>query len=420
MEFLTPSEKLKKFRIDLGIRQHELEGADITRNFISMVESGKRRLSNKVADEVAAIIKRKALEKGIELDIDGEYLNSEPREDARRYCIKNSEAKLGDVDELIEIAKSYELQDSLAKTYEYKGEVLRGKNNINEAYDYYYKALTICDNINWNEAKASIYNRLSLCKYELLRFEEALIFLYKAENYAKLYEDKQTEKKVYHNMARCFIRLEDYKKALEYIEKCIALLDEEKDGEKYIETFMIRANCYLEMGDYDEALRLYDEVLNIQKEAGYDIYGMIYNNIGLIYSRKGEYDKALDYFEKAKLSYVENSKIDSAITIINAAEAKMKQGKYDEALALVDEALDLARRNNKASNISVALVIKENILKEIGDTERLKNLYMDMIDFYETIVDAEKVKELSTKLALLELNLGNVESAKKTMEKVVL
>ena len=60
---------------------------------------------------------------------------------------------------------------------------------------------------------------------------------------------------------------------------------------------------YDSRGDYDKALEYYQKALNI----GLKIYGteehpniaIRYSNIGLAYSNKGDYDRALEYYEKA-------------------------------------------------------------------------------------------------------------------------
>ena len=42
MEFLTQGEKLKNLRLELNLRQKDLSDEKVTREFISMVEKGKR------------------------------------------------------------------------------------------------------------------------------------------------------------------------------------------------------------------------------------------------------------------------------------------------------------------------------------------------------------------------------------------
>ena len=57
---------------------------------------------------------------------------------------------------------------------------------------------------------------------------------------------------------------------------------------------------HLNKGDYDKALEYYDKSLKIREELG-DKYGMGYSlvNIGLVHYDKGEYNKAIEYLEKS-------------------------------------------------------------------------------------------------------------------------
>ncbi len=53
-------------------------------------------------------------------------------------------------------------------------------------------------------------------------------------------------------------------------------------------------------GNYEKALEYYDKSLKLKEETG-DKKGMAlsYNNIGLIYKNQGNYEKALEYYDKS-------------------------------------------------------------------------------------------------------------------------
>jgi tetratricopeptide (TPR) repeat protein len=53
-------------------------------------------------------------------------------------------------------------------------------------------------------------------------------------------------------------------------------------------------------GDYDKALEYYNRSLAINEEIGYKyVMGYSLNNIGIVHRNKGDYDKALEYLEKS-------------------------------------------------------------------------------------------------------------------------
>ena len=67
IEFLTPGQRIKKLRKLLNMRQHDLQGEKVKRNFISMIENGERGLSKETARFIAYRFNNKAKELGIDL-----------------------------------------------------------------------------------------------------------------------------------------------------------------------------------------------------------------------------------------------------------------------------------------------------------------------------------------------------------------
>ena len=62
-------------------------------------------------------------------------------------------------------------------------------------------------------------------------------------------------------------------------------------------------------GDHDQALKLYKESLQIQRDVGNEgLEAICLNNVGSVYSEKGQYEDALTYFKQA-LQLREKSKV---------------------------------------------------------------------------------------------------------------
>ena len=61
---------------------------------------------------------------------------------------------------------------------------------------------------------------------------------------------------------------------------------------------------YDKKGDYDAALEYYNKALDIRKQVlgeNHPDTATSYNNIGAVYLRKGDYDAALENYNKAKV-----------------------------------------------------------------------------------------------------------------------
>ncbi|WKV07691.1 helix-turn-helix transcriptional regulator [Thermoanaerobacterium sp. CMT5567-10] len=106
----------------LRIKQKELQDENITRGFISMIESNRSRMSIDTAKKIAKKFNERAKELGINLNINGEYLFLTPKQEAEKYCLEklNNNIELEhikDIDEIIEISEKYGLTEIKIKAY---------------------------------------------------------------------------------------------------------------------------------------------------------------------------------------------------------------------------------------------------------------------------------------------------------------
>jgi len=135
--------------------------------------------------------------------------------------------------------------------------------------------------------------------------------------------------------------------------------------------------AYHSKGDYDRALEYYEKALNIGKK----IYGeehpniaTNYNNIGLAYYNKGDYDRALEYYKKAlniykKIYGEEHPYI--ATDYNNIGAAYNSKGDYDRALEYYEKALDIAISLLGVGHPNTR-AIAENMLYVCEETENTK------------------------------------------------
>lgn len=151
MEFLTNAEKLKTTRKYLKMKQEDLVDENLTRGLISMIETGKREISNNVAVKIYIKFKQKAKILDIELKIDSDFLLRSPSKDAELYCSKKLKEinKDKDIKEIIEIADKFNLLKVKAMAYGKLGEYYFNKKDYNEAFINYNYAIDIFKDINY-------------------------------------------------------------------------------------------------------------------------------------------------------------------------------------------------------------------------------------------------------------------------------
>lgn len=134
-------------------------------------------------------------------------------------------------------------------------------------------------------------------------------------------------------------------------------------------TIVADANRLYKAGKYDAALKLYDEALISNPDSP-----ILHFNLGSANFKKGDYEKAVSWFEKAALSG--GTQLEAKANY-NIGNAKYKLGKRKEntnlsaTVKLLGEALDYYKRaievNNKGKDAKINYELVERELKALWD-----------------------------------------------------
>ena len=131
----------------------------------------------------------------------------------------------------------------------------------------------------------------------------------------------------------------------EWLALCIRHL-----GEKHASTATSYNNVgavYYNLGDYDNALDYFNKSLSIRLEVfggHHPNVAQSYNNIGLVYANLGDYEKALDYFNKSlsiRLEVFGDSHPDVAQSYNNIGVVYANLGDYEKALDYYNKSLSI-------------------------------------------------------------------------------
>ena len=418
MEFLTTGEKIKNLRKILGIRQEELTSIGVSRNFISMVENDKRKLSLKTAQLLIKIFKSKSNEVEIDLDIDEKYLLKSPDDEAREYCIKkiNDVLSIEEIDNLIDVSIRYNLLDILSTLYVHKGNIIYSNNGYGEAFTNYYNALDIYNSINSLKDKAFIYNKLGKCRLQMLEYFESLSFFTKAHKLSLIGNHKLIEKNALYNMALVYKRLNKIDDALRYINEYIDMCDYNADFFDIIDAKTLEANCYFIKGQYNVSIQSYKEILNKEDKLKYSLVGNVYNNLGLAYLEVNDLENSLLYFNKSQKLRKLNDKSNVHRTLIDKSNVFIRNRLINEATNLLRKGFDMSVIYNDLEYILLSFNMLESIYIDLSDNERVTSLYEEMLQ----IVSGEKntkpslliYTKISNKLALIDIENNDIEKCK--------
>jgi len=415
MIFLTTAEKLKSTRKYLKMKQEDLIDENITRGLISMIEIGKRDMSNNVAVKLVEKFKKRAKELDIILEIDNDFLLRSPSEDAELYCLKKLKEVTTNTDilEIIEISKKFDLLNIKAIAYSELGEYYFNNKNYNEAFLNYNNSIDIFKSISQNEKIPYIYLKIGLCQALLLNYSEALSFFNLSEQYAKIYKDKTILKRTIYNSAKCYVALKKIDIALKYIETFLTFCNKKEDYISYINANILKANCYETISNFNTAIQIYHNLLNENIDSNNASLGYIYNNLGLAYLNKNDFSNSLKYFNKAEKFRINTDTVNLSHTLIEKSGVFTKQALYRNAIELIESGLDLAN-----SNSDYEYLIKGNyelirIYESTNDYLSLKRAYLNTIDLLTNLGKSIELVSIYSKLIIIYLDENNVEEAKK-------
>lgn len=203
-------------------------------------------------------------------------------------------------------------------------------------------------------------------------------------------------------------------------------------------------NTYQKLGSLNEASNNLDKALEyyfagIKQIEQHPVKGTklvwIYNNIGVVYGKKGKFEEAQKYFNMALAGAEGPAFIDvRLLTLNNLGLVYENLGQYDKALTYLDEAIKLAQDKNLPENFARLSVSRASVVSHTNPAAALptllnaletvkqlglKNLEADIYDnLGETYYRLGKYKEsvdAVSKLRRLEDSLINVEKTRELM-----
>lgn len=415
IEFLTPGQRIKKLRKMLNLKQHELQGKKVKRNFISMIENDKRGLSSDTAKHLSQKFIKRANELGINLYIDEAYLLMSQEEEARQYCLNelSKNLNLDALDYINDISIRFNLKDVEMYALIKKGDYYFEAKEYSKALTNYVKAL---NNIMTNrQYEAYLFNRLGLCKMNELHYTEALEFFSVAYLLAGDNNDLITRKNSIYNISLCHRKIFDFEISIKYINEFLTLCNRDEELISYVYANVIKANSYRDLKEFDSALEIYEH-LRQSIDINSPIAAYVYDNLGLLYSEFSEYEKALECLDISQKIRTDADIENLAKSLIDKASILVKQSRNYEALILINLGIDVAKKYKDFEYEFKGYHLLTDIYKELGDTKKLEEIYLKLFAIAKEKEDYMEMFSVSNKLCFIYLEDNNVEKIRNLLE----
>jgi serine phosphatase RsbU (regulator of sigma subunit) len=166
--------------------------------------------------------------------------------------------------------------------------------------------------------------------------------------------------------------------SLEYITEAFQWFESNKLEKGYVRALILKGNIFESFGDYEIALKLWLEAYKASL-TGSDIEseGEACSQLGLIYSRLCNFQKALDYLNKGLKIREDLNDENGVASSLNRIGMVLRQAKkYDESLGYYFRSLEIRRRNNLRTAIPWTLL-------GIASTYEDMKKYRESLHYYE-------------------------------------
>jgi two-component system, NarL family, sensor kinase len=277
----------------------------------------------------------------------------------------------------------------ISKALEGLGEYYMTKENFSEAINSYILALKVEEKIGNQRRVADIYDLLGAVYFYQEIFPKALDYNQKALSIYKNLKDTL-------NIAKVLSHLGSLYTSHEYCEKRTA--DQTKE-------------------DYRMALNYYQMALKLLEKQNFQ-EGIVnaWSNIGNLYRRMGELDKALQYVQRAVNHYRRTSNINQLpATIRMLGQIYNRQQKFDLALTCLLESQEIALREKRTDGIQF-------LYEDIAQTYENQKDYKSSLKYYKkymTLRDSIYNNEKSQQVFELETKY-QAERKQNEIEKLIL
>jgi len=311
----------------------------------------------------------------------------------------------------------------IAKLLETRGRFYAGTYQYNKALEDYFLAHELYLKEGLYERVLSLYTTIGSSHYYLSLYEQALLYYIQAENIIQNHFHDFTEletKKglVSYNKMLCYRKLNDFKSVLNELNKFREL--NIKDEHLKMQVLIVEGNTYRDLSSYDKAEKIYNRVLK-KSDATPDTMLLVYENYAELYYIKKEYEKSLEYIQKA-FSYTFTSPPNYSIRLaFHMAKTHFALENIEDSIKQINQALILSSKiSDSSSNIELSiflakiyfstkqydlaekiLIEKEMMLKKELKKESLANLYVNLLLIYTETNDIIKCREVTSKLSMI-------------------
>ncbi len=269
---------------------------------------------------------------------------------------RTSDIRTDILDEAIEIAEAIYYIKGIGIAYNRKGITARYEQDYTQSVIFHKRALSYFERANDTFYKAKCLTSLAVTYRKLNLENEAFDNYFKSLKLAEQINDKKGITIALNGMGNVFLNTEQYDKALHYLKKALTIETEVENprGQEY--GLANVGEVFLYKKQYDSAYHYFSKSLELSlKNPRKESTAIKYNFFGLLYQKKGEFEKSIGFYQKAIPDLVKyrNTRYHSN-SLINIGINQLKLNQFDKAKENISLGLKKAKRVKSKENTTLA------------------------------------------------------------------
>lgn len=269
---------------------------------------------------------------------------------------------------------------------------------------------------------SSIDLKMASVYEDMHEYDKALKLLRSTLDTARKHQDRTKELWALGGIGVIQVKMEDYEKALSNLHAAARLTEElglpasrSRDLDFYL------GEIYDGFRDYERALEYYQKALSLYQVPGQDeILGQIYDRIGNIYYRIEEYAKAKTFYEDAvRVSGETRNLAMQNRQLIRLGDIASKLGNTEEALRNQQKALALTKDKGDRRTEARILTRIGTLYQILGRPKTALENYREALDIRTRLGDRRGVSENLLQIALVTSILGDFQGSVSDLKRAV-
>lgn len=296
----------------------------------------------------------------------------------------------------IELAKTNELVEEIAKGWNIQGIVYGAYREMDSSFNCYAKALQISEQNSFEELVMRVTMNTASNHFYLGDYEKAINSYHQALNTLERDSNAVGVAFACANLGLCHIRLENYQKAVNYLKRALIVYQQMNMTDAVKRTINGLGSAYLEV-NVDSAIYYFEQKGLPLFEANdrSTLKGLMQVNLGIAYSYKKLNQKAFGLFDKAYSIALDAEDISGQITaLINIGRVHNELGSYETALEYFLPALDLVQSSGEQYTEIRLIEMMVLAYRETGNYQEALSLLQERIQLKDSLYTLESSKHI--------------------------